>query len=67
MAGPDRSWLGVKSDRVYLAAASLLNGNLSAAAGTAADFIGLRARYVEEVSGEQHLAASCAGCGWCRG
>lgn len=49
--------LGLSLTAVYLAAALyLLNGNLSAAAGTAADFIGLRARYVEEVSGEQHLS-----------
>ena len=49
--------LGLSLTAVYLAAALyLLNGNLSAAPETAADFIGLRARYVEEVSGEQHLS-----------
>jgi hypothetical protein len=49
--------LGLSLTAVYLAAALyLLNGNLSTAAGTATDFIGLRCRYVAEVSGEQHLS-----------
>ena len=49
--------LGLSLAAVYLAAALyLLNANLSASAGTATNFISLRAAYVEEVSGEQQLS-----------
>ena len=48
--------LGLSLTAVYLAAALfLLAGNLSDSAATASDFIGLRSRYMEEVSGEQQL------------
>jgi hypothetical protein len=49
--------LGLGLAAIYLAAALyLLNGNLSDRAKMAHDFIGLRAAYVEEVSGAQQLS-----------
>ena len=53
--GQDHS-LGLSLTAIYLAAALyLLAGNLSDHPEMAPDFIGLRSRYVEEVSGEQQL------------
>jgi hypothetical protein len=49
--------LGISLTAVYLAAALyLLNGNLSGSPKMALDFVSLRGRYVEEVSGEQQLS-----------